>query len=564
MTNYFRRARSALQELLHGHRGTVSETIVRPSSSELTAPEVIGDNLVADRDGVSFADDRLAGTRPLSWLEAFEAAVSRNLRLSDATVTALRQRAAMSALDELLPADAAPRFVESLRPRPGLSARLRELYHAGILGALLPGTTLGRRADAGAATDPIAFTAIESLERVLTDTSLLGERFGSMLREISAPELVVLALLLHDPRVGRDQAAPPIIGIPEALAPLRLSTEAMRRVEFLLQHQLEMSLLAFRQDTEDPAIVGALASLFSMEEELKMLCLITVADLSSLGPNGLTPWKAELLWRLFVDTYNHMTMSYGDEVIQSHEAAVASLETNRPHDISADELNGFLDGLPRRYLTLFDADNIYRHVRLSRQLSADDVHFVLNKKSDAWELTVVTLDKTALFSNICGVLSYCGFDILRGYAFTSRHDIVLDIFQFTDHKGCLIRPQLDPLLPDVVSGRADIAAMLHEREQGDPNQQTKREPPVIFFDNDSSPRYTILELLAGDAPGLLHRVSRVISQRGCAVDLVLISTQGVKAIDVFHLRKGGAKLTESDALALTEDFEGLFASPPQA
>ena len=81
---------------------------------------------------------------------------------------------------------------------------------------------------------------------------------------------------------------------------------------------------------------------------------------------------------------------------------------------------------------------------------------------------------------------------------------------------------------------------------------------MIYFDNESSPRYTILELVADDTPGLLHRISRVISSHGCAVDLVLISTEARKAIDVFHMRRGDTKLTDADELALTEGFERML------
>src|SRR5262245_29493770 len=220
---------------------------------------------------------------------------------------------------------------------------------------------------------------------------------------------------------------------------------------------------------------------------------------------------------------------------------------------------GFLEGLPRRYLTLFEPEKIYQHLRLWRDIQRDDVHFFLNKKSDIWELMVVTLDKPYLFSNICGVLSYLDLDILRGYALTSRSALVVDVFQFTDHKGCLVRPQLDPLLSDVVAGRMDITVLLQEKERSGQASHPARTPPVIYFDNDSSPRFTILELVADDAPGLLHRVSRIISRHGCVVDLVLISTEARKAIDVFHLRKEETKLTASDELTLTEDFERVLA-----
>jgi [protein-PII] uridylyltransferase len=265
-----------------------------------------------------------------------------------------------------------------------------------------------------------------------------------------------------------------------------------------------------------------------------------------------------------VDTYNQMTMGYGDEVIDENEAALAAIQANRPDDISEAEMTKFLAGWPRRYLTLFDPDSIYGHVRLLRDTHPDDVHFFLKKKSDVWELTVVTLDKPYLFSNICGVLSYLGMDILRGHALTSLGSLVLDVFQFTDREGFFqlnpeARSRFDSLLSDVVAGRVDITSLLQEKERSvlsGPNR--RRTAPVIYFDNDYSHRYTVLELVADDALGLLHRISRVISRHGSDVDLVLISTEGLKAIDVFHMRKGAAKLTDSDQLALTEDLERML------
>ncbi len=443
-----------------------------------------------------------------------------------------------------------PRLLDLLRPRPGLSAALREMHSGSLLTPLFPAPGIGHALD-----------AIERLEQLEAQTSVSGERFGSMLREVDAPALLTLALLLLQD--GGDAAAArdvehAVRGAQTTLDALGIAGDPRQTVEFLIRNQLQMSLMAFRQDTSDPTVVGKFVELFSTEERLKMLCLLTVADLSAASStDGLTPWKAEVLWRLFVDTYNHMTMTYGDEVIDTHESAMSALAANRPHDISEAEMAGFLKGLPRRYLTLFEPDRIYSHVRLARDIKADDVHYFLNRKSDVWELTVVTLDKPYLFSNVCGVLSYFGFDILRGNAFTSRGGLIVDVVQFTDRKGCLVRPQLDPLLADAVAGRVDISAMLREQHKA-ASDRTTAGSPVLYFDNDSSPRYTILELVTDDAPGLLHRISRVISEHGCAVDLVLISTEGRRAIDVFHLRKGEAKLGEGDELALTEAFERML------
>jgi [protein-PII] uridylyltransferase len=85
-----------------------------------------------------------------------------------------------------------------------------------------------------------------------------------------------------------------------------------------------------------------------------------------------------------------------------------------------------------------------------------------------------------------------------------------------------------------------------------------RTPPVIQIDNDQSPTYTVLELVAQDAPGLLHRVSMVVSGHRCAVELVLIGTEGHRAIDVFHLTQDGAKLPRTVANALSADLEHLL------
>jgi len=443
------------------------------------------------------------------------------------------------------------RILELLRPQPGLAAALRDLQRSGRLQTLFPQPSINH-----------SIGAIESLEKLRMQTSVSGERFGSMLRELESPALLSLALLLSDDASGKTTADPEqsVRGARQTLDVLQVGGDARNTVEFLVRNQLQMSLIAFRQDTSDPSVIGKFVEIFSTEERLKMLCLMTVADLSAAGSDALTPWKAELLWRLFVDTYNQMTMAYGDEVIDTHEAALAALNANRPFDISESEMAAFLKGLPRRYLTLFEPERIYAHVRLALNMAADDVHYFLNKKSDVWELTVITLDKPYLFSNICGVLSYFGFDILRGHALTSRSGLIVDVVQFTDRKGCLVRPQLDPLLSDAIAGRVDIIAMLRERQGEARHRETPRTSPVIYFDNDSSPRYTIMELVMDDAPGLLHRISRIISERGCAVDLVLISTEGERAVDVFHLRKGESKLNDSDELALTEDFERMFAA----
>ena len=86
-------------------------------------------------------------------------------------------------------------------------------------------------------------------------------------------------------------------------------------------------------------------------------------------------------------------------------------------------------------------------------------------------------------------------------------------------------------------------------------RRASRVEPIVRTDNTASGRYTILDIIAGNALGLLYRISRVISEHRCDVDLVLISTEGERAIDVFHITKAGAKLTEAEQHALASDLQ---------
>jgi [protein-PII] uridylyltransferase len=106
-----------------------------------------------------------------------------------------------------------------------------------------------------------------------------------------------------------------------------------------------------------------------------------------------------------------------------------------------------------------------------------------------------------------------------------------------------------------VLGRRDVESLLRSAHAVEPPPAGPRVAPVIAFDNESSHRYTVLEIVAKDAPGLLYRISRALSTFHCEIEMVIISTEEHRAVDVFHVKKDGAKLTDSDELPLTEALE---------
>jgi [protein-PII] uridylyltransferase len=521
---------------------------------------------------VDFADQERAAADPASWFQAFEVALAHGEPVADEALALIERRVGRYAVSDLLPSSGdRQRLFDWLRPARGLYARLSERHECGLLGKLFPGfaaisSRVIRDFYHKYTVDEHTLLTIRSIERLL-DASSGRERFAALLGELPSPERLVVALLLHD--VGKwkeeDHATESARMARSMLRQLGASEAMTADVLFLVEQHLQMSARALRRDSEDPEVARQLGEIVGTEERLKMLCLLTLADIDAVGPGTLTPWKEELLWRLYVDTYNELTIAYADRVIDGTRAAAAVLHAGRPADLTDADLSRFLEGLPQRYLSVVDQQHVYAHARLAREVHRDAVGLLLEPRGGTWDLAVVTLDKPQLFSNICGVLSYLGMDILRGSAMTSPTGLVLDLFQFADREGFLARNpsacgELEALLQDVVAGRRDATALVRRKALSPLHRGRGLPPvkPVVYFDTDHSEHYTVLEIVAADAPGLLHRVSRIISEHGCSVELVLIATEGSRAIDVFHLTGPGGKLPALARGALKADLERML------
>ena len=554
MSDYFRHARTASRLLEWARR---------------IAPVPVGPNLGLSRDGIRFLDPVEAGRSPASWIRAFQAAIDADTEVTEETLSCIEEHVGSFSPEDFIPE---PRdrtaVLRLLRPRSGLYAALSQMHDCGLLGRLLPefqaiSWRVVRDFYHKYTVDEHTLLAIRNFERIISTDEPYRQRFKAIADGVPSLELLVLSLLLHDVGKWRDdehalESVRMAVGV---LDRLQVTEEARDTVLFLIENHLRMSLAAFRRDTEDPEIVKEFAALVGTEERLKMLCLMTLADVEAVSPETLTPWKEELIWRLYVDTYNHLTQRYADELIERNQAGLIDLLSGRPEDLPEAEITQFVEGLPQRYLQLFSREAVYQHVRLARDIRPDEVHVSLESSDSAWTLAVVTLDKPYVFSNICGVLSSFGMNILRGNALTNPNGLVLDVFRFTDDEQFLkLNPgahaQVLQVLQEVVSGRSDVASLLRGREQSVLQRRgTARVAPVVHADNGASGRFTILDIVATNALGLLYRISHVISQHSCDVDLVLMSTEGERAIDVFHMTKAGAKLTEAEQRELTADLQ---------
>ena len=563
MGDYFRSARvvaGALERTLRA---------VRPAAGG--APRRVGRQFEVAADGVRFLDLARAAAQPPLWLEAFRIALASHCAVSEQALACIEQNLDRCTADDFV-ATAGDRHQlrHVLRPARGLYARLSEMHDCGLLAGIFPEferihCRVIRDFYHKYTVDEHTLLAIRNIETLLDPETASRNHFASLLQEIRSPELLTLALLFHD--VGKwreaDHAQESLRLAQGMLDRLELKSEDRQTVEFLIRQHLQMSQAAFRRDAEDPQVVDRFAALVGTEEHLKMLCLMTLADVGAVSPETLTPWKEDLLWRLYVDTYNRLTLGYADDLLERDQAGLSVLVAGRPDDITEEELTRFLQGLPRRYLASFGLGAVYRHVRLARDIVRDEVHAFLENHDDIWELTLVTLDKPFLFSNVSGVLSYFGMDIHRGQAMTTPEGLVLDVFEFSDEESFLRKnpaaaSDICRMLERVVAGSVDVTALLAGRMLNTLYRRGRHDPPVVHFDNEHSKKFTVLEIIASDAPGLLYRISRAISGQGCDVELVLIATEGKRAVDVLHVMKRGSKLSDAEQAALKQALERVL------
>jgi [protein-PII] uridylyltransferase len=421
--------------------------------------------------------------------------------------------------------------------------------------------------------DEHTFLAIEHLHRLKESKSEWDQRFAELLGELEQPELLYLALLLHDSGKGApgENHVEASLELAESCVE-RLDLDASDRelVRFLVANHLEMSAAA-RRDVFDPANVRAFAEKVGEPERLKMLCLMTYTDIKSVNPEAMTPWKADNVWQLYIASANYLSRS-ADERVRTADQGTGAGRANLEHlrslaPVAGKKINVFLEGLPQRYLRIHGASDVLAHAEMASQLGQSGVQCGLKQVRHWYELTLITTDRPFLFASVSGALAAWGMNIVKANAFSNAAGIVVDTFYFTDRFRTLEMniqewDRLKKSIAEVVAGKADLARMLRDRLKSEKTNGTKvKVDTQIEFDDQSSTHSTLLQVLTQDRPGLLYRMCSVISRHECNIEIALIETEGQMAIDVFYLTSRGAKLSGDRQTGLGKSLrEELAAS----
>ncbi|MEJ2009045.1 MAG: HD domain-containing protein, partial [Acidobacteriota bacterium] len=244
------------------------------------------------------------------------------------------------------------------------------------------------------------------------------QKFGEILSELEDVSLLIFSLLFHD--VGKGMPVEHHIdgsleAVEQIFDRLRVKKEDRQTIRFLIRNHLEMSTAFQRRDIFDPATVRHLQEVVGSPNRLKMLCLLTYADISSVNPEALTPWKAEILWTLYAATSNALARSLDSDRILRAEEMTPAGSNGAPADSAGrvpETARKFLEGFPKRYLRIHTTEEIETHYHMAEQLAANPVQTVLKSRDHHWELMVITRDRPRLFASLTGALTAWGMNIV--------------------------------------------------------------------------------------------------------------------------------------------------------
>jgi [protein-PII] uridylyltransferase len=412
-----------------------------------------------------------------------------------------------------------------------------------------------------------AVRILNSLERgKLADVAPVA---SGLIEDLQSRRALYMAMLLHDVAKGRggDHS---ILGaeIATQVGPqFGLTVEETETVSWLVLHHLLLSQTAFKRDIDDPKTIFDIAETIQSPERLKLLLVLTVADMRAVSPKVWNGWKATLLRELYARVAEVLagglsTTERDVRVKRAREAVDEILQSQGWTEPDRAMFRGL--GYPGYWLS-FDPETHARHAGMVRDAEARAAPLtVVTEPSHAravTEITVYATDHPGLFSRIAGALAMAGASIVDARIHTMTNGRALDTFWVQDAAGgAFDQPhriaRLAVLVEQALSGHLRLHQEIPKLAGALAGRRMRaiHVPPRVVVDNRASNSHTVLEVNGRDRPGLLHDVTSAISDQGLQIARAHVTTYGVRAVDVFYVKDVfGLKIENERKLAGLRD-----------
>ncbi|CAN1723279.1 [Protein-PII] uridylyltransferase / [Protein-PII]-UMP uridylyl-removing enzyme [Hyphomicrobium sp. 1Nfss2.1] len=505
-----------------------------------------------DNDRLNVADPDVFKRDPVNLIRFFAEAHLSNSFLHPDAIRLLRQSQRL--IDDSLREnpEANRIFIELLTGHANPEMSLRRMNEAGVLGRFVP--EFGRVVGMTQFNMYHSYTVDEHLVRTVGMLADI-ERGGTgdelplsteIIGTVKNRRALYVAAFLHD--IGKGQTEDhSIVGarIARVLGPrLGLTPAETETTAWLIEHHLTMSNIAQSRDLSDPKTIRDFADVVQSPERLKLLLLLTVADIRAVGPGVWNGWKGQLLRTLYYETEplvagGHTQMQRGQRTAEAQIALRQSLT-----DWSNEEIDRYIERHYPDYWLRTDAERRVEHARLLRRAELEGLHLATDTRTDAFtaitELTIVAPNHPRLLSLFAGACAAAGANIAGAHIMTTRDGYALDTFllnrAFSDDEDELRRgKRIGDLIGRLLRGDAWLDSLLADR--GPPTRRVMAftvEPDVII-NNGLSDQFTVIEVAGRDRPGLLYQLTSTLSNLMLDITSAHVTTFGEKAVDVFYV-----------------------------
>ncbi len=546
---------------------------VRPSLRRLLPgflqPRSSNDDFYVE-NGRLAARSGLFREKPVSMIRLFQIADAKGIDVHPATLRNVTRQ--VDLIDDNLRNDAEANrlFLDVLTSRRNPERALRRMNEAGVMGRFVP--EFGRVVALMQFNMYHHYTVDEHLLMAVGNVARIerGELrkehplVSDLIKRVQSREVLYVAMLLHDMAKGLPGDHSELgAALAESMCPrFGLSPSDTATVSWLVRHHLTMSDAAQKRDVSDPQTVKNFVHFVQTPERLRLLSILTVADIRAVGPGVWNGWKGQLLRELYYEA--ETLMSGGDSTPARStriDEAKAAL-TTRLKDFSEEARRHALARHYDSYWLAFDADELEFHARLMQAADAKGEKLAVGAETDpsddVTDVVIYTQDHPGLFSRLAGAISMSNGTIVGAKIFTTSDGYALDVFRVQDASGGPFGDggrieRLKASITKTLAGEILPRAVFAKRAPGRRAAAFKTRSKVIF-DNEASTASTVVEVESLDRVGLLYEITRALFLAGLSISSAVVVTYGELAVDVFYVRDiFGHKVIQPERLAAIEE-----------